>query len=143
MRAFQHNKVFRGSFGKLYVDGERLSNVKSFEAKVSIDYEDMSVNGDLGTKKRPIGYSISGTMTLHKFDSFILNKYKDALRTGDFPDITMDAIMDDPTAYGRESIRLNDVTFDEITLSKFENKTLTEEEVPFAAGEFDVGDMIE
>ena len=143
MRTFNHNKVFRGSFGKLYVDGERLSNVKSFEAKVSIDYEDVIVNGYLGTKKRPIGYSISGTMTLHKFDSFILNKYKDALRTGDFPDITMDAIMDDPTAYGRESIRLNDVTFDEITLSKFENKTMTEEEVPFAAGEFDVGDTIE
>ena len=50
MRAFQHNKVFRGTFGKVWVDGERLSNVKSFEAKAALDYEDMNVNGDFGKK---------------------------------------------------------------------------------------------
>lgn len=143
MRAFQHNKVFRGTFGKVWVDGERLSNVKSFEAKASIDYEDMNVNGDFGTKKRYMGYSISGTMTLHKFDSFILRKYQAGLMTGELPDITIDVILDDPTAYGREQVRLLDVALDEITLSKFENKTLTEEEVPFTAGAYEFHDLIE
>ena len=56
MRQFNHNKVLRGTFGKVWVDGERLSNVKSFEAKASIDYEDMSINGEFGAKKRYMGY---------------------------------------------------------------------------------------
>lgn len=143
MRQFNHNKVLRGTFGKVWVDDERLSNVKSFEAKASIDYEDMSINGEFGTKKRYMGYSISGTMTLHKFDSFILRKYQAGLMTGELPDITIDVILDDPTAYGREQVRLLDVALDEITLSKFENKTLTEEEVPFTAGSYKFLDLIE
>lgn len=143
MRAFQHNKVFRGTFGKVWVDGERLSNVKSFEAKASIDYEDMNVNGDFGTKKRYMGYSISGTMTLHKFDSFILRKYQKGVMTGELPDMTIVVALDDPTAYGAERVQLRDVMLDEITLSKFENKTLTEEEVPFTAGSFEFLDLVE
>lgn len=143
MRAFQHNKVFRGTFGKVWVDGERMSNVKSFEAKASIDYEDMNVNGDFGTKKRYMGYSISGTMTLHKFDSFILRKYQKGVMTGELPDMTIVVALDDPTAYGAERVQLRDVMLDEITLSKFENKTLTEEEVPFTAGSYEFLDLVE
>lgn len=143
MRTFAHNKVFRGTFGKVWVDGERMSNVKSFEAKASIDYEDMNVNGDFGTKKRYMGYSISGTMTLHKFDSFILKKYQQGLMTGELPDMTIVAALDDPTAYGAERVQLRDVLLDEVTLNKFENKTLTEEEVPFTAGSYEFLDLIE
>lgn len=143
MRAFQHNKVFRGTFGKVWVDGERLSNVKSFEAKAALDYEDMNVNGDFGTKKRYMGYSISGTMTLHKFDSFILRKYQKGVMTGELPEMTIVVALDDPTAYGAERVQLRDVNLDEITLSKFENKTLTEEEVPFTAGSFEFLDLVE
>lgn len=143
MRTFNHNKVFRGTFGKVWVDGERMSNVKSFEAKASIDYEDMNVNGDFGTKKRYMGYSISGTMTLHKFDSFILKKYQQGLMTGELPDMTIVAALDDPTAYGAERVQLRDVLLDEVTLNKFENKTLTEEEVPFTAGSYEFLDLVE
>lgn len=143
MRTFNHNKVFRGTFGKVWVDGERMSNVKSFEAKASIDYEDMNVNGDFGTKKRYMGYSISGTMTLHKFDSFILKKYQQGLMTGELPDMTIVAALDDPTAYGAERVQLRDVLLDEVTLNKFENKTLTEEEVPFTAGSYEFMDLVE
>lgn len=143
MRQFNHNKVIRGTFGKVWVDGERLSNVKSFEAKASIDYEDMNVNGDFGTKKRYMGYSISGTMTLHKFDSFILRKYQKGVMTGELPDMTIVVALDDPTAYGAERVQLRDVMLDEITLSKFENKTLTEEEVPFTAGSYEFLDLVE
>lgn len=143
MQTFDHNKVIRGTFGKAWVDGERMSNVKSFEAKATIDYEDMDVNGDFGQKKRYMGYSIAGTMTLHKFDSFIVNKYHKGVMNGNLPDMTIVAAVDDPTGYGAERVALYDVKLDEITLSKFENKTLTEEEVPFTAGSFEFLDLIE
>lgn len=143
MQTFDHNKVIRGTFGKTWVDGERMSNVKSFEAKATIDYEDMDINGDFGQKKRYMGYSIAGTMTLHKFDSFIVNKYHKGVMNGNLPDMTIVAAVDDPTGYGAERVALYDVKLDEITLSKFENKTLTEEEVPFTAGSFEFLDLIE
>lgn len=143
MQKFGHNKVFRGTHGKCWVDGEKLANVKSFEAKASITYEDMNVNGDYATKKRYMGYAIAGTMVLHKYDSFIVRKYKDAIMTGELPDMSIVVALDDPTAYGAERVMLSDVLLDEITLSKFENATLTEEEVPFTAGSFEFLDLVE
>lgn len=142
MKTFDHNKVLRGSFGKLWMDDEKLANVKSFEAKASLDYEDMDINGDLGQKHRYMGYSLAGTMTLHKYDSTVLKKYKTGIVTGALPTVKLVAALDDPTGYGAERVALYDVTFDELTLSKFENKGLIEEEVPFKAGSFELLDLI-
>lgn len=139
---FSHNKVFRGTHGKLWINNQIMADVKTFEAKASIDYEDMNVNGDYGQKKRYMGYSIAGTITLHKFDSFIVKAYKDAVMSGNLPDIKIVASLDDPTADGPERVVLYDVCFDEITLSKFENRTVIEEEVPFTAGSFEYLDVI-
>ncbi len=142
MAGFDKNKVMRGTFGKVWLDDERLASIKKFEAKVSIDYEDMEINGLLATQKRMLGYSIAGTMTLYKYDSFVMKKYKEALRTGVTPNLKLVAALDDPAALGAERISLSDVQLDEIMLMSFENKTLLEEEVPFTAGGFDVIDEI-
>ena len=61
MGKFNSNKVIRGTFGRAWVDGDLMANVKSFEAKATIDYEDLDINGDFGQKKRYMGYSIAGT----------------------------------------------------------------------------------
>lgn len=141
-RTFSHNKVIRGIHGKCWVNNQLMANVKSAEAKAAIDYEDLDINGDYGRKKRYMGYSISGTLTLHKFDSFIVKLYKDGVMTGDLPEVKIVLALDDPTAYGAERVILTDVYFDEITLNKFENRTVLEEEVPFTAGGFEFLDVI-
>ena len=142
MNTFDHNKIIRGSFGKVWLNDERLANVKSFEAKATLDYEDVDVNGDLGQKHRYMGYSVGGTLTLHKYDSTVAKLMKDAIVSGVMPEIKVIAALDDPTAYGAERVALYDVTLDEVTLNKFENKGLTEEEVPFKAGSFKYLDTI-
>lgn len=142
MNTFDHNKIIRGSFGKVWLNDDRLANVKSFEAKATLDYEDVDVNGDLGQKHRYMGYSVAGTLTLHKYDSTVAKLMKDAIVSGVMPEIKVIAALDDPTAYGAERVALYDVTLDEVTLNKFENKGLTEEEVPFKAGSFKFLDTI-
>ena len=82
MNQFDHNKIIRGSFGKVWLNDERLANVKSFEAKATMDYEDVDVNGDLGQKHRYMGYSVAGTLTLHKYDSTVAKLLKDAIVSG-------------------------------------------------------------
>lgn len=143
MGKFNINKVIRGTFGRAWVDGDLMANVKSFEAKATLDYEDMDVNGDLGQKKRYMGYSVAGTMTLHKFDSYILKKYQAAIRNGDLPEMKIVAALADPQSYGAQRVALYDVHLDEITLLQFENKTVLEEEVPFTAGDYEFLDLIE
>lgn len=142
MPKFSHDKVLRGTFGKVWVDDERMANLKGFEAKATIDYEDMDINGEFGKRKRFMGYSISGTMTLHKFDSFIVKKVHAGLQSGELPELKLVAALDDPQSYGAERVALYDVCLDELTLAKFENKGLVEEEVPFTAGRYEFLDLI-
>ena len=126
------NKIIRGSFGAVWFDGQEVGSVKSFEAKITLDYEDVDIMGDLGKYKRYMGYSGEGTMTLHKIDSSIAKLIGDAIRSGNMPDFTIVAKLDDPSAYGAERVELTGVTINELMALKFENKALREEEVPFS-----------
>ena len=136
------NKVMNGSFGKLWIDGELYANVKSFEAKNGLNYEEVEIAGDLGTHQKYMGYSGAGTMTLHKIDTSIGKKLNKGVKTGNMPEIEMVSALDDPAAYGAERVKFIEVTFDEVTLMKFANKELQEEEVPFKYADYDYIDMI-
>lgn len=142
MSKFSKNKIIRGTFGKLWMDEERLSGVKSFEAKVSLEFEEMYINGVLGKQKRYMGYSGTGTMTLYKFDSTVLRKYQAGILNGDLPDMKLMSALDDPASYGAERVKFNDVTLDDVPLIKFENKGLLEETYAFSFGSFEFLDLI-
>lgn len=136
------NKLINGTFGRVWVNGELFANVKSFEAKLTGDYEDVTQSGELGTHRKYMGYSIEGTVTLYKLDSTIARLISEGFRTGALPEISIVGKIEDPAAYGAERVELIEVTFDELMLLKFENKTVTEEEVPFKAAAFNYLDMI-
>ena len=136
------NKILRGSFGAVWLDGEELGSVKSFEAKVTPEYEDVDIMGELGKHKRYMGFTGEGTMTLHQIDSTIGKLIADGIRSGKMPDFKIVAKLDDPTAYGAERVELTGVTINELMALKFENKALREEEVPFSFSDFRYIDMI-
>ena len=136
------NRIINGTHGSAVWDGEKLGNVKSLEAKVTMNYEDVSVAEQLADDRRYMGYVITGTMVLHKIDSYVADKLEDGIKTGDMPEGTVIAALEDPAAYGYERVELTGVTFDEMTLIKFELKTLGEEELPFKATDFRFLDKI-
>lgn len=136
------NKVLCGTHGKVWVGSDKMANVKSFEAKASMEYEDINVSEDLATHKKYMGYAIEGTMTLHKIDSYIANLITDGIQTGNMPDVTIVAAIEDPAAYGYERVQLTGVQFSELMLLKFETKAVGEEEVPFTASGFRFLDKI-
>ncbi len=137
-----NNKIIRGTFGRVWVNGEMIANVKSFEAKISADYEDVHINGEFGVQKRYMGYSISGTLTIHKIGSGVLNLYGKGLMNGRLPDVRIDAALADPDSAGAQRVVLYDVTFDEVTLAQFENHTVLEESIPFTAGSYEILETI-
>lgn len=140
---FNSNKIINGTFGAVWMNTEKLSNVKSFEAKVSLSYEDVDLAEDLATHKKYMGWSGSGTVVLHKVDSKMAEQLADGIKNGDLEPVTIVAKLDDPAAYGAERIQLNGVYFDELTLLKFAMKEKQEEECPFTFDDYEFLDMIE
>lgn len=132
------NKIIRGSFGRLWINGLQVAQVKSFELKATLNYEEVDVNGDLAKKQRYTGYSLAGTMVCHKINSYNTTLVNSGIKDGQLPEIKFVATLADPDSEGSESIEVYDVTFDEITLMHFENASVEEESIPFKAGGYDL-----
>lgn len=130
------NNIILGSFGRLYVNNVKIANIKSFELKASMNYEDILVNGNLITQSKYTGSTLTGTMVVHKVDSFNINLVKDAIKTGVMPSIKFMGELTDPNVDGDEAIEVSDVMFDEATLLSFVNGEVREESTAFRAGDF-------
>ena len=128
------NKVILGTFGKVYVNNKRIANIKSFELKASMNYEEIDVNGNLIKQYKYTGSSLAGTMEVHKVDSYNINLVKDAIKTGVMPDIKIVGELTDPNIDGDEAIEITNVYLDEATLLAFTNGEVRDESTAFRAG---------
>lgn len=128
------NKIILGTFGKVYVNNKRIANIKSFELKASMNYEEIDVNGNLIKQYKYTGSSLAGTMEVHKVDSYNINLVKDAIKTGVMPDIKIVGELTDPNIDGDEAIEITSVYLDEATLLAFTNGEVRDESTAFRAG---------
>ncbi len=136
------NEVINGKWGKVWVNGELWAECKSFESKVTGNYEEVSFCEDMGTHQKLMSWSGEGSMTLHKIYSRGGKLLSEAFKTGIVPDIKIVSKLADPGAKGHERVEILEVTFDEFTLLKFEDKSLMEEELPFKFADFNYLDKI-
>lgn len=142
MAKLTSNKQINGTFGAVWVNNEKWLDVDSFEAKVTINFEDVNMAEDLATHKKMTGWAGEGSMTVKKVYSRGANLLAEAVKSGIVPDISIVGKLADPDAYGSERVALNQVTFNEFMLMKFEQKALGTEEMPFNFSDYDLIDSI-
>ena len=130
------NSLILGSYGKLYINNVRVAEVKSFELKANLQYEDILINGNLITQSKYKGATLTGTMVVHKVNSANIKLVKDAIKTGIMPSIRLMGELTDPNVDGDEAIEVSEVMFDEATLLSFANGEVREESTAFRAGDF-------
>jgi hypothetical protein len=142
MRKVRSNKVINGTFGAVWVNGEKWMDVESFEAKVTINFEDVNMAEDLATHKKMTGWAGEGSMTVKKVYSRGASLMAAAVKNGQVPDISIVGKLADPDSFGSERVSLSEITFNEFMLMKFEQKTLGTEELPFNFADYDLIDSI-
>lgn len=130
------SQVILGTNGKLFINNVRCAEIKSFELTASMNYEDINVNGNLITQYKYTGATLTGTMVVHKVNSFNINLVKDAIKTGVMPSIKFVAELTDPNINGDEAIEVTGVLFDEAMLMSFANGEVREESTAFRAGDY-------
>ena len=139
---FKASEIISGTFGSIWIDTEKFANVKKFEAKVALIYEDVDIAEQLGKERKLVGIEIKGTAVMHKVDSTLIKKLAEGIKNGEAPVFKIVGRIADPSAKGQERVELIDVTIDEATLLAFEGKKLVEEEFPFQAVNFNYLDTI-
>ena len=87
-----------------------------------------------------MGYSIKGSLSLHKVNSRMIKFISDSIKAGKEPRFTLIGKLADPDADGVERIAVKNVSFDDLTLMDWEVGAIGQSEHPFTATDWDVLD---
>jgi hypothetical protein len=132
-------KTLNGSFGRMYHDGEWLTNVTQAEANIEIGKEEIRRSGTRWIGHKVVSLTGSGSMTGYKITSELAKKIAQVAddTQGSFvTELVMK--LDDPENHeGKQWIRLKGVQFDSIPLLSYEHGSIVEEETPFTISGFE------
>lgn len=133
------NQYWNGSNGQIWVNDKTWDKVKSFEVKMNMEWEDIP-NG-LSTERVLMGYSYEGSFVYRKSDDnyntaidLLFNNYS----KGEIPDVSIIGKSYNKVSGKTQRIKISGITFDEIMLQKWEEKSITEGELAFKASSVEI-----
>jgi Phage tail tube protein len=137
--ALDATKVLNGSFGKMFHDGEWLTNVTQAEATGEINKEEVLRAGTraVGHKQTTITYS--GSMTGYKITTTLAKRIAQVANDNQGAFVTeLTMKLDDPDNHeGKTWVRLKGVQFDSIPILSYEVGSIVTEETPFTFSGFE------
>ena len=138
--ALDTRKVINGTHGSLWINDQEVSEVKSFQVKAEFQKEEVKIAGQMATDTKYMGYSVKGSLSLHKVNSRMIRFISNSIKAGKEPRFTLIGKLADPDADGVERIVVKNVSFDDLTLMDWEVGAIGQSEHPFTATDWDVLD---
>lgn len=138
MTGYTDEQIWLGTWGKVWIDGELMSEATAFRAEVTLSYEDVNRVQNMMTGHKLTSMAGEGEITLHKVDSFVLRKVAERVKRGILPDITIESSWDDPNSNGEQRIAVKHVKFEKITLMDWEAGNIGEESYSFTFSDYDI-----
>lgn len=142
--ALDASRVMNGSFGSVFdANGNWLTNVKSAEATVEINKEEIARAGTRWIAHKVTSLKGSGTITGYRVTSDLIEAIGQIANDRSGVYVTeLRMKLDDPESFGAYSVRLKGVTFDQIPLMKYELNSIVEEELPFTFTGYELMDVV-
>ena len=128
--------------GRAYVNGSEVTSLIKLNAVFTPEISEKRTVGQRSTSAKILGFGITGTITQYKATRWLRNGIKQYLNTGVFPQMDIQATMDDADSdfyeqYGAERIQLIGVQLSgDLTLIDLDAEgEEVQEEVTFIASE--------
>lgn len=142
MDNYTADQVINGTWGEMWLDGNKMAETSALQAKVTLKKTAINMCGTLVDGQKVTGMELKGTVKIHKVTSAMIKANSDAIRSGKTPEHTIVSNLADPQSLGSERIVLKGVMFDELTLVDWEAKKNGEESIPFTFQDWDLLDVI-
>lgn len=142
MDNYKDSQVINGTWGEMWLSGDKMSECTSLQAKVALKKTAVNMCGTLVDGQKVTGIECKGTLKLNKVTSKMIKLLSDSIKKGLMPEFTIISKLADPGALGTERIVLKGVTFDELTLIDWEAKKNGEESIPFTFLDWEPLDLI-
>lgn len=132
--------LFNGTHGAVWVtlDNQefKVGEMKTFRAKQTNTYEDVDVSEVFTKQRKLVGVELTGEFTKFKKDSNFIN-IAEHNKNGETVEVSIIGKAYNPETKLTQRVKLEGVTFDEFMLIDLEQKTLTEESLPFAFSNYE------
>lgn len=137
---FRAKNTISGKEGRLFLDGEEMAYIKTFEATVEKKKSEVNIMGRRMTGHKTTGASGTGTATFYKVTSRFVRLMVEYVKTGKDPYFTFQGVLDDKASgRGTERVSLFDVNFDSAKVAGLDvDSEAMEEEVPFTFEDIDM-----
>lgn len=136
------SRVMSGTWGEVWLEGDKISEAYGLQAKISYDKEDVPVCGQMGVDVKVTSYKGTGSVRLHKTTSRMALAIGEYIRNGQDIRFTIISKLKDPDAYGAERVALRNVSFDDLTLADWEAKTTGKVDCPFTFTDYEFLDTV-
>ena len=110
-------RVISGTWGEVWLDGDKVSECYGLQAKVSFNKEDIALCGQMASDKKVTSIECTGSLRMHKVTSRMALAIGENIRKGKDVRFTIVSKLKDPDAYGAERVVLSNVSFDDLTLA--------------------------
>ena len=140
--ALDAKRIINGTHGTLWINDEEIAEAKSFQVKVEFQKEEVKTVGSMSTDTKLMGYTVKGSLALHKVNSRMIKYLSSKIKSGKMPTFTLMGKLADPDSNGTERIVVKNVSFDDLTLMDFEVNSLGGTEHPFTATDWEILDTI-
>lgn len=132
--------ALRGTYGRVWLEGEEIGILKNINLKVIPNYEDVIVGFTVDRQAVSIQYA--GDLTFEAINSISSELCKKYLKNTNLR-FTIECNLSDPCAMGKEeTYTINGVTFDEFPLANWQKGTLIEKTFNFRASDVVIVDLI-
>lgn len=139
--SFSAKRIPNGTYGSVWIDGERLAECYGCQGKVQIKSDTINLCGEFMEAKKPVSGSGSGSLSLYKVDSGMLQKMQ-SIQNGSIPECTIVSKLADPDSAGAERIAFYGVMFSDLTLADWQAATSGKISAPFTFTRFELLDVI-
>lgn len=135
-------RVISGTWGEVWLDGDKVSECYGLQAKVSFNKEDIALCGQMASDKKVTSIECTGSLRMHKVTSRMALAIGENIRNGKDVRFTIVSKLKDPDAYGAERVVLSNVSFDDLTLADWKAKSVGKVECPFTFTDYEFLDEI-
>jgi len=140
MAEFKTEQTMNGTNGKLWINNTLCASIQSFTLHQTNVYEDVNKSGELSKSRRLVGIELNGTISKYKIDNSMVGLMKE-YADGDTPEIKLIGLVENPATGVMQRAVITGVTFTEMDLINFEQKTLEKEEIPYEAEKYKYQDL--
>ena len=135
-------RVISGTWGEVWLDGEKVAEASAGQAKVALNKETVNLCGRFMAAHKATSASGTGSLTLYKVDSGFAQRME-GIQRGVDRRFTLIFKLRDPDSYGAERVALYDVSFDDLTLADWKAATVGSVTAPFTFSDYEYLDQIE